>query len=74
MPSATLGLLTQSIQTTSDMGTINFDQVIQILAEQVGSLSKDNALLKSLATQQADEIERLKAELSRATQESQKTT
>lgn len=54
------------------MTSINFDEVIQTLSDQIAGLARDNALLKSLANQQAAEINRLKAEQGIATQEQEK--
>jgi hypothetical protein len=51
------------------MTTINFEEVIQTLSEQIASLARDNALLKSLANQQAAEINRLTAGAQGAPQE-----
>jgi hypothetical protein len=56
------------------MTTVDFDEVIKTLSEQIALLARDNAILKSLANQQANEISRLTAGVQGAPQEQEKTS
>ncbi|QHE63956.1 hypothetical protein FHE72_23480 (plasmid) [Rossellomorea vietnamensis] len=46
-----------------NQGTVNIDLVLENMSNQIANLSKEKAVVQAFSTQQAQEIEQLRAEI-----------